>query len=243
VLSQKFGILRIYAAKAGSSAQVPRWVDRGVVWCWMPMVLVGSLVQTPDVIVTHLARMAPSWTIIDPMLALVSARPGLWLAASGIPVVAAHGAFLYFEWQAHRLRNLPRLAFAAGTAILFASFFLIGVVGLYVAFAATHCIEYLTFLWALQRQRYPAYDPQAPILSSVIQWPVLYYGGIVVFVAAVSFLARYAAHYFPASASSFYLLGHPLYTWAYWYSIMQAFLHFYYDGFLWKMRPELVRSL
>jgi hypothetical protein len=243
VLSQKFGILRLYSAKSGHAAQLPRSVDRALVWCWLPMIVVGSMVQTPQVIVLHVARMAPGMNVlVEPLVTLIASHSGAWLSAAAAPIVAAHGAFLYFEWKAHRLRNVPRLAFAAGTGMLFASFFLIGVVGLYVAFAATHCIEYLTFLWALQRQRYPVYDAAAPILSRALQRPVLYYGAIAVAVAGVSFFARYAFHYFPASAG-FSLAGHPIYVWAFWFSVMQAFLHFYYDGFLWKMKPELVRSL
>ncbi len=245
VLSQKYGILRIYSAKAGTAVQVPRWVDRSVVWCWFPMVIVGSLIQTPGDVLLHVAHMSPSLNgLLDPLVLSLAAHPALWLAASALPIVAAHGAFLYFEWRVHRMRNVPRLAFMAGTGVLFASFFWIGVVGLNGAIAANHCIEYLTFLWALQRQRYPQLDPQAPILSRVIQWPVLYYGGIALAVGAVAFLARYGGHYFPTSAmASLTLYGYPLYTWAFWYSIMQAFLHFYYDGFLWKMKPELVRAL
>jgi hypothetical protein len=74
----------------------------------------------------------------------------------------------------------------------------------------------------------------------MIQRPVLYYGGLTLFVGSLFFVARYAAHYLQASPEVF---GLPLAVWAFWYSILQAFLHFYYDGFLWKMRPELTRVL
>jgi hypothetical protein len=244
VLSQKYGILRLYSAKSGCVVQVPRWVDRSLVWSWFPMVLVGSVLQTPDIVVTHVSRVAPGMgELLATPITFVTAHPSLWLTAAAAPIVAAHGAFLYFEWTLHGLRNAPRLAFAAGTATLFASLYLIGVVGLYVAFAATHCIEYLTFVWAIQRQRYPEYDPQAPILSRVVRWPILYYGGIAVVVAAISSFTHYATLYFPDRVGNLYLFGHPIYVWAFWCSIMQAFLHFYYDGFLWKMKPEFLRAL
>jgi hypothetical protein len=241
VITQKYGILRIYSAKSGQQTKVPRWVDRAVVWCWVPMVIAWTVIHMPSAIVEDFETMTPgSSRTVAPLLQLLAAHPQLWLAAASVPIVAGFGAFLYYEWTIHRLRNAPRLAYAAGTGLLYATLFWIGPVGLYVAFAATHCLEYLTFLWALQRQRYPRYDADAPLLSSMIQRPVLYYGGLTLFVGSLFFVARYAAHYLQASPEVF---GLPLAVWAFWYSILQAFLHFYYDGFLWKMRPELTRVL
>ena len=40
VYMQKFGVLRMYAAKSGSSIESPRWVDRLLLFCWVPLYLV-----------------------------------------------------------------------------------------------------------------------------------------------------------------------------------------------------------
>ena len=241
---QKYGILRIYSAKSGVEAKVPRWVDRALVWCWFPMVIVWAVTESPWAIVGHLDRVAPGVSsLVYPVIDLFTAHATSWFAIASAAIAGGFGAFLYYEWSLHRLRNAPRLAFAAGTALLYASVFWIGVVGLYTAFAVTHCIEYMTFLWAFQRQRFPGQSSEAPLLSRMLQWPVLYYGGVALFVGAVFFVARYSSFYFGIAPDSLALFGVPLYSWAFWYSIVQAFLHFYYDGFLWKMRPELTRAL
>ena len=242
---QKYGILRMYSAKSGQSAKVPGWVDAALVWSWMPMVLVWSFASAPRVALQYLDSMSyGAGRFIAPAIGFANAHFALMMTLAAASIASALATFVYFEWKTHRLRNAPRLAFAAGTQLFYACVFLVGPVGWYVVGATTHGIEYVTFVWAFQRRRYPQVDSSAPLLSRLVQHPLLYYIGGSVVIAAAIFFARYAHSVLGVSLESMSFFGAQLATWSIWYSILQGIPHFYYDGFLWKMRQtELAKSL
>ena len=100
----------------------------------------------------------------------------------------------------------------------------------------------MTFSWALQGRRYAQTGGTAPILEHMTRHPLLYFGlGSLVLMAL--FIVGRDVLGFGLDAVP-YAFGYPTPLWVFWYSILQALIHFYYDGFLWKLRrPELARSV
>ena len=242
---QKYGIMRIYSAKSGCASKVPGWVDGWLVWSWIPMVIVWTAGSAPATALSYLDGMSSgTGRLIGPILALADSSLPLLLAIAGAGIASSLGAFLYFEWKLHRLRNAPRLLYGLGTHLFHACVFVLGPVGWYVVGATMHGIEYITFVWAFQRRRFPTTDAQAPVLSRLVAHPFLYYVVGSAVMASVIFCARFARIYFGLSEESITFFGARLTTWAIWYSLLHAIPHFYYDGFLWKMRhTELSKSL
>ena len=242
-MSQKYGILRIYSSKSGHETKVPGWVDRFVAWSWIPMLLVWTAGASPEMLRAYLDNQSlGASNVISPLMRLTERHFVAALLVASLPIVGGLATFGYYEWKLHRLQNVPRLGYVAGTSLLYASIFVIGPAGAYVAFAASHSIEYMTFILAFQRRRYGRSDGSAPVLEHVTRHPLVYFGTGVAGLLALFVVGRYVLGYGVAQVP--YAFGYPIPLWVYWYSILQAMIHFYYDGFLWKLRrPELARSI
>ncbi len=131
-LAQKYGILRIYSAKARiqNEASVPGWVDRLFVMGWLP--LIASYVAPPfaDAILTEfwIAR----W-FLEPIVGwLVIAEPIAAPIAAAFAIVSS-AIFTAFEWRTHRFRNRPRLSMAIGIGSLWVCFLLVDPIKVYLA--------------------------------------------------------------------------------------------------------------
>jgi hypothetical protein len=245
VLMQKYGILRIYSAKSGHVEKVPGWVDRLLVWCIVPVVFVWVGGGAVDGIASRLAYESAGLDgLAAPFLRMLGAHFGTRIALSSGLIAAAVGAFLYYEWRVHRLRNTPRLAYAAGTLLFYTTFFGLGLGTFYSCFAFAHGIEYMVFIWAFQRRRYAAGtgagSAQARSLVHMLKRPLVFYVGYTGALAAFLFYCRYGERFTWIHSESVRVFGETPWEWIRWYTVYQGILHFYYDGFLWKMRrPEL----
>jgi len=243
-MSQKYGILRLYSSKSGCSEKVPGSVDRWIAWCWVPMIFVWAAGSSPDAVRIYLDNQSMGASaFVSPILAFIQAHYAWTMAAAIAPIAGSLAAFLYYEWRIHQLRNMPRLGYVAGTMLLYASMFPLGSAGLYVALAASHSIEYMTFIWAFQRRRYAKPGSSSSrILEQMTKHPLLYFGTGTLFLASVFIFGRFVTRF--GFEQMPYVAGFSVPAWLFWYSIVQAMIHFYYDGFLWKLRrPDLARSM
>jgi hypothetical protein len=242
-MSQKYGILRLYSAKSGQEAKVPGWVDRWIAWSWVPMMIVWAAASSPETVRSYLDNQSSGASVfVSPLIDFIGRRPSTTFLVAIAPIVGAIATFLYFEWKLHHLRNMPRLGYVGGSTLLYASMFPLGPAGLYIAFAASHSFEYMTFIWAFQRRRYGTPRGTAPILEHLTQHPLLYFGTASAILLAVFIVGRFVLVHGVQEVP--YAFGYPIPYWIFWYSILQAIIHFYYDGFLWKLRrPELARSI
>ena len=117
VYMQKYGIMRMYSAKArgrvaGEIAEVPGWSDRALVLCWLPLYFayLGPLYREIAVDYFDDAKaVLPGF--IDVLEQAMPVTMPLALAL----VLVVHGLWLRNEWRANRLRSAPRLLMAAGT--------------------------------------------------------------------------------------------------------------------------------
>ena len=245
VLMQKYGILRIYSAKSGRPEKVPAWVDRLLVWCIVPALFVWVGANQLPALTERLSIESPGLDrTLVPFLALLGESYAVLISLSFALIAGAALAFLYYEWRVHALRCWPRLAYAAGSLLFYSTFFTLGLFGFYSSFAFAHGIEYMVFIWAFQKRRYAA-EPaqtQAPGLARLLRHPMAFYLGSTAVLAAALFYVRYQPRFSEALPRLADLGGESPMEWVRWYTIYQGILHFYYDGFLWKMRRPEVRA-
>lgn len=239
VYAQKFGILRLYAAKSGSDFQIPRWVDRLLLFAWVPLYLAWL---GPEYREQVLFAFPTVKDITVPLLDTLERAQPFMLAPAWLIVAGSLAAFALNEWRSTRFRNAPRLGMAVGTTLLSASFLVFNPVHVFMAFAFSHAVEYMVFVWAFQRRRYSEPLPHQPLLGRLLQRPWLAYGTFTAVLVFPYLLMRFYGTFIVPEASSPLLLGTTIERWGFYWSVWQSLVHFYYDGFLWKIRMPAVRA-
>ncbi len=226
VYMQKYGVLRIYAAKAGAAAAhgLPRWVDRGLVLGWLPLYFVVLGPAHREFLLGTFGDVAP---YLEPTIDwLARHRAALVPPAVGV-LVASLGLFLYHERRVMGMRNVPRLSMAAGTTALGASLLLVNPVKAVLAFGFGHVLEYCIFVWAYERRRHRAPRPDAPLLGHVFRHPAVAVGS---FVALAAGTYAVGTRWEPSAGA----LGAV--------ALFLGMLHFHLDGFVWKLGRADVRE-
>lgn len=239
VYMQKYGILRMYAAKSGvpPEQRAPGWVDRLLIFGFLPLIFTwGGPLHRETIL-----RFYPSGKkTLVPMLDWLATHQ-LWLVPlAGTVLVAAVGLFVWAEWRASRLRNPARLLMAGGTTALSAAFLVFDPFKVALAFAFSHALEYVVFVWAFQRRQYREMPPHRPILARLLRFPWLYYVGLIGSLTAAYIIFRYWGRYL-GDGERIRFGEHTAAQWIFWWAIYQSMMHFYFDGFLWKMRKPTLR--
>lgn len=239
VYMQKYGILRVYNAKAGR--KVPAWVDRLLIFGWLPLTMAVLGPRHRAYLMDHYYQ---TRTYLKPFLDWLEANQA-WLLPATIALAATSLLlFLRYEGKAHGFRNLPRLSMGAGTTLLFASLLVVNPIKAVLAFGFSHVLEYFVFVWAYERRRYCAPLPHRPPLAYVLRHPAVAYPLFLVLVGGGFVLfSNWGKHFFPgAKPPRPFGVGLPQFLLL--LATFQAMTHFYFDGFLWKMRqPAVSRNI
>ncbi len=241
VYMQKYGILRVYNAKAGR--KVPAWVDRLLVFGWLPLTIVvlGLSPRNRAFLLNHYHQKR---FYLKPFLDWLQTWQS-WLLAPTIALAAASVVlFVRREWTAHRLRNVPRLSMGAGMTLLSASLLVFNPIKAVLAFGFSHLLEYFVFVWAYERRRYCAPLPHRPPLAYVLRHPAVAYPLFLLVVGgAFSLATNWGRQGFPGAEPP-RPFGVRLPDFVLLVMTFQAMTHFYFDGFLWKMRqPAVSRNI
>jgi hypothetical protein len=242
-LAQKYGILRIYTAKARSENEesVPGWVDRLFVMGWLPLIVTYVVPPFADAVLEEfqVARL-----FLEPIVAWLVATEPIAAPIAAALAIASSATFAIFEWRVHRFRNRPRLSMGVGLASLWACFVVVDPVKVYLAFAFTHGIEYMVFVWAYQRRRYAEPRSPQPAMARLLEHPWLAYSSYTFALAAIYILLRFWEGLDLTPLPDVRVADMPLGAWIFYWGVFQSMLHFYFDGFLWKTRrPEMRKSL
>lgn len=216
-LMQKMGILRIYSRKA---AYGKSWLDKGMIWAWFA-VLFFQLGSMPSVL-QRISVLATSGKYLTETF-----RPFLkvfpYLAYLALLVALAVTALYLKEEWAHRDRlHWPKNIFLFSILALYSLFFYDFLIA-YVAFGFSHAIEYLAFVNIFSRKKYL---PKPEASSWMARWVHRQYLSMGIFVVAS------AAIFIPWHFLSARTLGA--------YILASSFLHFLYDGWIWKVRNPAV---
>lgn len=236
---QKFGILRMHAAKSGVPPEraVPPRVDEWLVFGWFPLLAVVVGPAQGHLIVKHYKGLkAP----LEPILGWISVWQGVLLPFAAAFLVATLVAWAHAEWRASRLRNPARLSAAMGLTVLSACILFVDPVKGVLALGFSHILEYLVFVWAFERRYYAT--PRATWLARWMTRPALVVFGAAATMASVyiylAFWGRYIAPEQPRPSAFGITAGRLLGA----FGSSLAMFHFYVDGFVWKMRRPEVRG-
>ncbi len=227
-LMQAYGFSRIYDAKVGSVAWSTQALDKGMCLAWFaaPMLLYPGALT--GLVLSH-AR--------DAGLPELSSRAlEAWHTAVLIGVAGVTGAFAVhttWQWSRGRGPSLLKLALMAST-FSFYWYSVTTVTNLLVAYALFelfHDIQYLTIVWTFNRGRLQG-GADLPAFTRFLFRPrmsriALYLG----LIACYGMLER-GTQLLPSET-----------TRSAWEGVFLAstFLHYYYDGFIWKLRENATR--
>lgn len=253
-MTQKYGILRIYTAKAriettnsgtlDTAARyegVPGWVDRFFIMGWLPLIVCYVAPRFSETVIRefNIAR-----SFIAPMLDVLTAGQDIAVPVSIAIAGVSALTFAAFEWRTHRFRNRPRLSMGLGTCALWAGFVVFDPVKVYLAFAFSHGLEYMVFVWAFQRRRYALISGPQPLMGRILEHPWIAYPLYTLALGGLYVLLHdwkpFDFWQVPSTRVAMLKIG----QWVFFWGVFQSLLHFYYDGFLWKTRfRTMTRSL
>ena len=169
------------------------------------------------------------------------------LAPVGLPmsialVVLAVALFVFHEHRAHRFRSRARVVMAIGTLGLASTFLFVHPLKAYLAFAFSHALEYMVFVWAFQRRRYHEPLPHRPSIERALRFPWLTYVLSALVLGGLFLYWKYWGRWIVVEADQPRLFGRRAMEWVGYWTIFQSMVHFYFDGFLWKMRLPATRA-
>ncbi len=216
-LMQKQGILRVYSRKAGYGKS---WLDRTMVWLWFGW-LFFALAASPFVR-NQASRLATSGKFLTNTLEPFFAW--LPLVARGFMGVALAFTVLYIleEWRNRHRLHWPKNLYLLSLWGIYLTFFYDFLVG-FLVFAFSHAIEYLAFVNIFAKKKYRVRQLNSSLMARWVHHQSLYF---------ILFMVISGVIFIP-----WYFNGR---TSLNWYIVGTSFLHFLYDGWIWKVRrPEV----
>jgi hypothetical protein len=234
VYMQKFGILRVYNAKSGVPAerQVPHWVDRMFIFGWIPLYFVYMGPHNAYLVASNATSLGP-W--VPRLLNVLTALEPYLLVPAIAFLVFTILNFLRYEYRATGLRNAARLSAALGMTALGSMFIIINPVLAYIAFGFGHAIEYVVFVIHFQGKRYSLPQYRETTMAWLTAHPWRLYGP---FMLAVALVYVTCGILLPKTM----FVGYHLSQWLFFWVVYESLIHFYTDGFLWKLRRPVVRQ-
>lgn len=220
-IQQRYGILRIYAGKAGGGLEARKEArrDRLFVWSIVPFVAVVLLGLRTSTFDGHpnardmLAALRPLTS--SPFFGIVSA-----LTVLAFVFIAARWALGERRAALTLAQRVPRLLFLASTLALFAVFLVHGPIVGYLCFGTAHALEYVAFVHHFGERKFAARPIDRSLAARIFSRP---------FVFAPLLVAGFGLVYLGLQGvadSDAYLT----------YYVGTSWLHFLYDGWIWKVR-------
>jgi tetratricopeptide (TPR) repeat protein len=227
-MMQTYGFCRIYDAKVGSFAALTRRLDFATCGIWFAAAVLLSSQRMTDVLETYYSAGGP---FIPPGLLRV-AQQGLFALA-----LAVSGVFLanYIRmWVRGKRPNPVKLALLI-TSISFwwycnniVASILVGV----ALFEVFHDVQYLSLVWIYNRKRVETDSSIGGFMRFVFRRSGSLVGLYVGLIFAYGALGYFKSHVGIDTVKRM-LTG---------VVTASALLHFYYDGFIWKVREKSTRQ-
>src|SRR5438128_2534915 len=227
-MMQTYGFCRIYDAKVGSFAEITRRLDFAVCGIWFATAVLLSPQRMTDTLESYYAAGGP---FIPPAL-LRAGQQGLLALA-----IAIAGVFLVnFVWMwLQGRRPSPVKLVLLVTSISFwwycnniVASVLVGI----ALFEVFHDVQYLSLVWIYNRKRVESDNSIGGFMRFVFRRSGALVGVYVGLVLAYGGLSL-SKSYVGIEAVKRILTG---------VVTASALLHFYYDGFIWKVREKSTRQ-
>lgn len=221
-LAQVYGFMRIYDAKAGGASRRRATLDLATCVVWFA----GALLFAPDKLAQILGALYASGGPVLPAGAIGAAR-----AAWGVVAVAVTATFVattLADWRRGAAPSLPKLMLIASSfafwwvATVFIRPTILGV----AAFEIFHDVQYLAIVWVFNRSRVDAGKPVGPVTRFLFRpRPAL----VALYVGLVLAYGWLGSLDLARGDDDLRLTIYGLVA-------ASALLHYYFDGFIWKIR-------
>ena len=228
-LAQTYGFLRIYDSKTGSFAKLTARLDRAMCVAWFGAGLLLSSGRMHDLL-DRLYRQIGIPFLPD---ALIPALRTAWIWGT-VAVTAAFLAHSYRSWREGHPPSPIKLLLMV-TSFGFWWFACVTVDNMLVGvalFEIFHDVQYLSIVWIFNRNRVKKSDSLGGFMSFLFRRSgalIGLYVGLVFAYGSISYVSRGM----PTETLKEVLKG---------LIVASALLHFYYDGFIWRMRESSTRE-
>lgn len=241
VYLQKFGILRLYRAKDPAAVQVQTsaWVDKYFLLCWFPLYF-SYLGPTYKELILRNGKEVEGFA--SAVIAFLERYEHSLVFLSLLVAAGGVGLWLWREWRAQRFKNRARLSAAAGTLLISTALFWTNPVKAYIAFGFSHAVEYMVFVWAFQRRFYYRPRPERPMMQRLLQYPTAWYLSFITIFALAGIAQVLWGNTIMTGTKPIEFCGLTGGKWFFYYAVYESLVHFYMDGFLWKLRRPEVRE-
>ena len=227
-MMQTYGFCRIYDAKVGSFAELTRRLDFALCAIWFGTAVLLSPQRMTDTLETYYSAGGP---FIQPAL-LYRAQQGLFVLA--LAVSAAFLANYVWMWSSGRRPSPVKLVLLI-TSICFwwycnniVANVLVGI----ALFEVFHDVQYLSLVWIYNRKRVESDSSIGGFMRFVFRRSGALVGVYIGLVLAYGGLSL-SKSYIGIDVVKRILTG---------VVTASALLHFYYDGFIWKVREKSTRQ-
>jgi hypothetical protein len=234
-ITQKYGITRIYSRKAGYGEA---WIEKGLIYSWFLYIIFALAVREKEVINQYQAdrvgdyfqriselKIGYNTVIFDYIGDYISYITLASYFFFGI-AIAFTLLFAYQEFKNRHQISKAKILFVISILMLYSIFFYSLIVG-YMVFAFSHALEYIAFVNIFVNSKYKRKPDSRSVvaLASKKQW--LYSSLFSLGIVAICLLGMKLNE----NAFAIYIVG-------------SSFLHFIYDGLIWKVRrPEVGKPL
>lgn len=226
-IQQRYGILRIYGAKARGGLETTDAArrDRALLWA-MVAVTAGVLVGARRDLFTGQTNALRTRRIVEPIVLSLPGRALIAALVLGGLAVIARWVIAEVRAEIPASSRAARVWFVGSTAALFAVFLAHGPVVGYLCFGVAHAIEYVAFVHHFGRAKYGGGGMKGGLAGSLFARPWL---------SAPLLAGALLGAYFAlrgVKGTDGYLI----------YYNATSLLHFLYDGWIWKVRRPAVAA-
>ena len=213
-VAQKFGITRIYSRKAGYG--IP-WIEKGIIYSWFIYLFFAITVKEQGTLVGYQAGNFVMGYVGDYMPYIQKASY-VFLAVAIIFTLI----YIYEEFKNRHRISIAKNIFVFSILLLYAIFVYSLVLG-YIVFAFSHAIEYIAFVNIFVSSKYSRNKESQSYFAKASRKPWVYSSLFSLGIIALCLIGRKL----DISAFEIYIVG-------------SSFLHYIYDGMIWKVRkPEV----
>ncbi|MFO0980920.1 MAG: tetratricopeptide repeat protein [Planctomycetota bacterium] len=225
---QHYGFMRIYAAKGGDLSPTLSWLDLWVSLCWF----IGIALWSPVYSLSLLRPIVQTTGCAIPHEVLQALR---WLAAAATALITA--VYLAATIRAMRagqpVSPAKLLLLATTIAVIACAWWMLNdlVIG-YAIWAVFHDVQYFAIVWVSHRGLLQKGDAPRPFLAFLFRQHLPMIALYVAILFAYGSLSLVQDGLEPGMVRT--LLGA--------YIATSTLMHYYFDGFIWKVRESTTRE-
>jgi|GEM_PF-871826 len=216
-IMQKAGIMRIYSRRDACGKP---WLDKSIVWMWfIAMFCALAAMPTMRAKASSLAY-SGSWisATVKPLEALLP-----WMAAlAGLTALVLTILYLKQEMANPKGFQWPKTIFLFSLILIYGVFFFDFLVG-FAVMSFSHALEYLAIVYIFSRKKYLSRPAESSQMARWVRREALSFG----FFTVVMLLLFSGLRWISQDAMDVYIVG-------------SSFLHYLYDGWIWKVRDPKV---